>query len=302
MKWMFVLLVILTTACNESGTERASSAVKESSLATHQRTQPDSDQFIPSSRFEKWKADTAMYFYKSLSLYNYRHAAKYVTKPELLLAMEDNESLQLTVKENSFRVIDVTDEGALMAFSRHCYKDREVMVYMDHLSVGFRIDFERTMREGLQNKDEQQPLEKYCYDFKDQPLAGTVLSNPWKAQRVATSVVNYPSGSQTQIAVVNERCEQFPECTYIGDRNHSGFIFYVHALDLSGDGGNLGPKNYVRLFNYPDYNESYYEGSYRVTHLPSGKIRLELSLPDDGSTEINGYIEFNLNQLIAEGN
>lgn len=277
MKWVTLLSVVLLTACAE---EKASSVRDEI--------------FVPATKFEQWKADTAMYFYQSLSLYNYQHAAKYVTEPDLILSMEEGEG-RLTVKEKSFRVKTVTDEGAVLLFSRYCYPDREVMVYMDHTPLGFRIDFRRTMKEQISSvPDDYAPLRQYCYEFKDQPLQGIVFSKAWQPVRVATQESNYSSGPRTQIAILDERCESFPECTYIGDHNHAGNVFYVSALDFSDSGGNLGGEQYIRLFQYPDYNLIFREGSYRVTHLGNDKVRLELSLPEFESTELNGAIEFEM--------
>ena len=243
---------------------------------------------------DKWKADTAMYFYQSISLYNYQHAAKYVTEPKIILAMAEGNG-QLTVKENSYRVKEIKDDGVLMSFSRFCYPDLDKMVYMDHTPAGFRIDFRRSIKEQIRNMPSNYvPLRQYCYDFKDQPLQGNIMGRYWKPMRVEKDTVAFSSGPKNRIAFVNERCESFPECTYVGDNNHSGYILYVDALDLTGTGGNLGGTEYVRLFNYPDYNQSFYEGSYRVTQLSTGRIRLELSIPEFESIEFNGYIEFEI--------
>jgi hypothetical protein len=243
---------------------------------------------------DKWKADTAMYFYQSLSLYNYQHAAKYVTEPETILAMEGGNG-RINVKENSYRVKEVRDNSVLMSFSRFCYPDLEKVVYLEHTPVGFRIDIRRSLKHQMTNIPANYfPNRQYCYDFKDQSLQGLVMGIPWQPVSVETNVVSFTSGPKKQIALVTERCEQFPECTFIGDNNNSGFILYVDALDFTGSGGNLGGNEYVRVFNYPDFNQSFYEGSYRITQLGGGRLRLELSIPEFESIELNGYIEFSL--------
>jgi hypothetical protein len=243
---------------------------------------------------DKWKVDTAMFFYQSLSLYNYKHAAKYVTEPKIILAMEDGYG-RITVKKNSYSVKEIREDSVLMSFSRFCYPDLDRVVYLDQTPAGFRIDVRRSLKDQMANMPTNYvPIRQYCYDFKDQPLQGLVLSREWQPTSVKTDIVTFSSGPKKRIALVTERCEKFPECTFVGDKNHSGFILYIDALDLTGTGGNLGGAEYVHLFNYPDYNQSFYEGSYRVTPLGAGRIRLELSIPEFESTELNGYVEFEI--------
>ena len=249
---------------------------------------------VPVTIQDKWKADTGMYFYQSLSLYNYPHAAKYVTEPEMILAMEEGKG-QITVKEDSYRVKEIRDDSIVMSFSRYCYPDLDRVVFLDHTPIGYRIDFRRSLKHQLANVPANYvPLRPYCYDFKDQPLQGTTVGVPWQATRAETNLVSFSSGPKKQIALVTEQCKQFPECTYNSGSNRSGFILYVDALDFTGSGGNLGGTEYVRLFNYSNYNQALYEGSYRVTSLGAGRVRLELSIPEFESTEINGYIDIEL--------
>lgn len=291
MKWIFLLFAFISMLyafiSSVKNASETSNIKERGQQLAHEAAPPVTIQ-------DKWKADTAMYFYQSISLYNYEHASKYVTEPQEILAMADGK-WQLTVKENSYRVKEITDDGVIMSFSRFCYPDLDRMVYMDNTPVGFRIDFQRSFKHQTTNMPANYlPERQYCYEFKDQPLQGLVMSRPWQPTRVVSNIISFPSGPKKQMALVTERCEAFPECTLVGDRNHSGFILYIDSLDLTGTGGNLGGTEYVRIFNYPSYNQSYYEGSYRVTKLGGSKVRLELSIPEFESTELNGYIDLEI--------
>jgi hypothetical protein len=297
MKWTYfaiALVAVLYLLESNNVIDVDGNRTGESTSAIVQAIEQGSSQKPVNNIHEKWKADTAMYFYQSLSLYNYPHAAKYVTEPKIILAMKEGHG-RLTVKENSYRVKEVNEEGVVMLFSRFCYPDLESMVYMDHTAAGFRIDFRRTLKEQIRNVPSNHvPVRQYCYDFKDQSLQGNIMGGDWQPTRVEKNTVNFPSGPENRIAFVNERCELYPDCTFINDNNKSGYILYVTHLDLTGTGGNLGGTEYVHLFRYPNYNQSFYEGSYRVIQLGSGKIRLELSIPEFESIEFNGYVEFEI--------
>lgn len=152
------------------------------------------------------------------------------------------------------------------------------------------------MQEQIRNHSQGEPLRQYCYDFKNQPLQGTVMSRAWTADRAETDVVNFSSGAKLRVDVVSERCEKYPDCNYFQeeDRNGSGFILGVSSLDFSGTGGNLGGKQYITVSN-PDYSTiNRHDGSYRITKLENGKTRLELAIPEFESTEFNGYIDIDL--------
>lgn len=296
MKWIFIVVAVISLAyvVNKNDSRPVDLSNTTVSSKQHEPVKNSTVVAKPINIQDKWKADTALYFYQSLSLYNYQHAAKYVTEPKEILAMEEG-SFQLKVKENSYRVKEITEEGVVMSFSRFCYPDLERMVYMDNTPAGFRIDFRRSLRHQMTNvPDNYFPNQQYCYDFKDQPLEGNIMGRYWKPERTETNIVNFSSGPKKSIAFVNERCEIFPDCTYISDDNKSGYILYVDSLDLSGTGGNLGGNEYVRIFSYPDFNQAFHEGSYRVTQLGAGRVRLELSIPEFESIAFNGYIEFDL--------
>jgi len=244
----------------------------------------------------EWKRDTALYFYKSLSLYNYDSAARYVKDPEPILAMKDN-GATLTVKQNSFKFNRIVDEGVILTFSRYCYPDREHLVYLEQVGRGFKIDFERTQRQlmesAMANVDHYKPLKKYCYDFKDQPLQGELGGSEWLATGVGLQEVQYPGGRQTSITIHEERCKQYPECIYVANPSSAGTFVLVSQLDFSGTGGNFSSSENITI-SYNSSNKIISEGSYRVNKLPNGKTRLEISFPDDESYSLNGFIDFTL--------
>ncbi len=287
MKLLSLFLVVLLAACGQDPGADAIAA-KTTSSAT-------AAEFSPADQQEKWKADTAMYLYQTLAKYNFDYAAKhYVSDPDAVLALKDGWSL----KADSFRVKAVNDEGVVMGFSAFCYPERDVQVYMVARGQRYYVEFGRTLREDIRQLALQppQPLRQYCYEFKNQPLQGSIMGTPWQADRVEISSMQFASGPRRSIDIVSRDCSAYPDCKYIDEPDGSGFVVGVSSLDLSGSGGNLGNREYVNIA-YPNMQSmNLRSGSYRVTHLENGNIRLELAVSGEESVELNGAVEFSLLQ------
>ena len=255
-------------------------------------------EFMPQSQQEKWKADTALYLYQTLEKYNFDYAAKhYVTDPEAVLQLKEGWNL----KTEGYRVKAINDQGVVMGFTRFCYPEMDVQIYMVQKGQRYFVEFGRTLREQIRNHSNHTPLRQYCYDFKNQPLQGIVMSSTWAADRAETHMMKFNTGNKLRVDVVSERCAKYPDCSYFqeDDGNGSGFILGVSSLDFAGTGGNLGGSQYITVSN-PDYSTiNRHDGSYRVTRLENGKTRLELAIPEFESTGFNGYIDIDLPEAKA---
>lgn len=289
MRFVTLCLLALLVACGQDQT------AGETGAKTTDTAPAAEAEFSPADQQEKWKADTALYLYRTLAKYNFDYAAKhYVSDPDAVLALKDGWSL----KADSFRVKAVNDEGVVMGFSAFCYPERDVQVYMVARGQRYYVEFGRTLREDIRKSALQppQPLRQYCYDFKNQPLQGSIMGTPWQADRVEISSMQFASGPRRSIDIVSRDCSAYPDCKYIDEPDGSGFVVGVSSLDLSGNGGNLGNREYVNIA-YPNMQSlNLRSGSYRVTHLENGKIRLELAVSGEESVELNGAVEFSLPQ------
>lgn len=180
----------------------------------------------------------------------------------------------------------------IMGFSKFCYPERDVQVYMISRGQRYYVELGRTMSEDMRKLARQplQPLRQYCYDFKDQSLQGRIMSTPWHANRVEMSLVQFASGSRKTIDIVSSTCSAYPDCKYDG----SSIVIGVSGLDLSGTGGNLNNREYVTVSAPNMQSINLRTGSYRVTPLNNGNIKLELAVIGEQSIELNGSVEFRL--------
>ncbi|WP_396587250.1 hypothetical protein [Bermanella sp. R86510] len=286
---MKLLLPLLAISCVAGYFLLDDSIVEQSSSATAE----EQTEFLPQTQQEKWKADTALFLYQTIEKYNFEYAAKhYVTDPEALLQLTEGWSLEA----ESYRVKEVNDQGLVMGFTRFCYPEVDVQVYMVQKGQRYYVEFGRTFREQVRSNSNPKPLRQFCHEFKDQPLQGMVMSGAWAADRAETQVMNTSSGKRLQVDVVTKKCDQYPDCRYFDeqDADGSGFVVGVSALDFSGRGGNLGGNQYITVSSpdYPTINR--HDGSYRISKLSNGKTRLELSIPEFESTSLNGYIDLDL--------
>lgn len=282
MKYLLLCLhVIFLVACIPTG----------DSSESPPQAQDRSVDFSPRTQQEKWKADTALYLYQTIEKYNFDYAANnYVTDPKAVLALKDGWRL----KADSYRVKEINEQGLVMGFSRFCYPEIDVQVYMVQRGQRYYVEFGRTLREQVRKHSNTKPLRSYCYDFKDQPLQGVVMSRSWSADRAEVALIEASSRKRLTVDAVTKECVRYPECKYLNEEAGSGIVLGLSSLDFNSQGGNLGGRQYVS-FSHPDYTTiNRHEGSYKVSKLENGKVRLQLAIPEFESTEINGYIDFEL--------
>lgn len=99
----------------------------ENSSEQTAQVQAKPTEFSPQTQQQKWKADTALYLYQTLEKYNFDYAAKnYVTDPQSVLALKNGWRL----KAESYRVKAVNERGVIMGFTRFCYPEIDVQIYM----------------------------------------------------------------------------------------------------------------------------------------------------------------------------
>lgn len=277
---LFVLIVLpfFLLACSEDSTEGGSAQT-----------------FEPKNIEETWKADTARYLFRTLAKYNYDYAAQnYVADPEAVLRMKEGQG---QIVADALIVKSVNDLGVIMTLSRFCYPDVDFQVLMEQKGQRYYVQFASTMREMFRATSAfSQPLRKYCYEFKDQPVQGEIMGGAWIVDRVEQISESANGLSRREVDLVDSKCQEYPYCVAFGARDGSGSgpVVDVSSLDLTDDGGNLGGNQYVYVAQVGTPGVNLYKGSYRVTLLEGQRIRLELALPRQESIELNGYVEFEL--------
>ncbi|GGY51688.1 hypothetical protein GCM10011297_25540 [Bacterioplanes sanyensis] len=285
MKWLWSLCALgCLVACSPS--EDAESV--QNVAAKDEQPAPTS-KFVPQSKQEEWKAQTAEYLFRTLKSYNFEYAAQnYVTVPDEVLRIKDNAKFT-----GDYRVKAVNDQGVVMGMKGFCYPELDVQIYMVQKGQRYYVEFERTMSEMMSKNMRAEPLRQYCYEFKNQPLQGTIMSDQWTADRVEAELLTQGERSKLTVDVLDKNCEQYPDCRFFPEQQQKlTYVLSLGALDFSGAGGNLGGKHYIAI-NGPGFSTiNRHDGSYRITRLENGMMRLELSVPEYESTGFNGYIDF----------
>lgn len=162
MKWIALLSAMLLVACfdtsvgspaadassaSDTDSSTNSSPVLRSevaSLASDRHEDKMLGQFIPGNRFEQWKAEAAVNFYRALSQGDFQQAATYTSTPDLILAMAD--SSEKTAAFGQFEVIDVVDDGVELEFLLPDETTREITVFVKQSAQGFLVDWPRTLQ------------------------------------------------------------------------------------------------------------------------------------------------------------
>lgn len=162
MKWIAILSAILLVACfdtsvgspaadvnSESDTGSASNPPpvlrsEVASLASDRHEDNPLGKFIPGNRFEQWKAEAAVKFYRALSQGDFQQAATYTSTPDLILAMAD--STETNPAFGQFEVIDVVDDGVELEFLLPDETTREITVFVKQGVQGFLVDWPRTLQ------------------------------------------------------------------------------------------------------------------------------------------------------------
>ncbi|MEQ3691988.1 MAG: hypothetical protein ABNH16_14745 [Thalassolituus sp.] len=273
-----VLISLFTLSCSNESTEA-----------------PSVKSFQPENIQETWKADTARYLFQTLENYNYDYAAQnYVADPEAVLRMKEGQG---QIVADALIVKSVNDLGVVMTLSTFCYPDVDFQVFMEQKGQRYYVQFANTMKDLFRaSAAARKPVRKYCYEFKDQPVQGDIMGQPWMVDRVEQVSESANALSRREVDLVDVKCQEYPYCVAFGARDGSGSgpVVGISSLDLTGDGGNLGGDKYIHIAQVGTSGVNLYKGSYRVTHLGGQKIRIELALPLQESIELNGYVEFEL--------
>lgn len=187
---------------------------------------------------------------------------------------------------DSYEVVGLKGDNTVeVRFSRDCYTDRMLPTVLADAGAGLKVDVVATFK-AIKASPMPTHTRKYCYEFKDQPLAGTVNGKPWSFEHATDTEAPFGNGKKRSISLYQEACPD-TDCKDVKSAS-----ILVGGLDFTGDGGNFTGHQNITIYTPPGKNMQVREGSYRVTKLEDGKTKLELSFQKDDANQLNGYVVF----------
>lgn len=168
-------------------------------------------------------------------------------------------------------------------FSRDCFTDSLYPTVLADTPDGLKVDVPATFK-AIKASPKPTHTRKYCYEFKDQPLAGTINGKPWSFAQAKHTELTFGDRKVRKTSLYKEAC---PDANCLETKSAS---ILVGGLDFTADGGNFTGQQNITVYTPPGTNLQVREGSYRVTKLADGKTKLELSFKKDDDNHLNGYV------------
>ncbi len=184
----------------------------------------------------------------------------------------------------NYEILDDVEQGVNIKYSRFCYDDLIVPTIVVTTEQGYKIDVMATMKGEFKAMKNTKTTKKYCYEFEDKPLSGTLNSTPWSFVKSHQREINWGNEITTSISLYSEECD----AQYSGQCTKPSLI--ISNLNLNSTGGNLGPKENVTIHVPPGDNETVSQGSYRVSPIDDENVKVELSFKTDEGDSLNGHI------------
>lgn len=214
--------------------------------------------------------------------YIYAHKYKNYDKiEELLLDPSDILAIKYTsVEFKDYKIISEKNNSVRISFKRFCYDDPEI----DIIVIDNRIDFKSTLRNILSEERNSKANKKYCYNFEDKKLSGTL-------NRINFNFLNYFENKTKDTNGNISRIKRIfaEKCDFIEMKNCKNSVINLSELDLSSDGGNFSDNNYISIIDPKDKFEFIVtEGSYRITD-EYNEYKIEISFNLDSNNYLNGY-------------
>lgn len=209
-----------------------------------------------------------------------------VTDPEHAKYFAGRGAFNLKTFGDSYEVMDLKDDNTVeVRFSRDCFTDRLLPTVLADTGEGLKVDVPKTFK-AIKASPAPTNTRKYCYEFKDQPLTGTINGKPWSFEDARDTEMTFGDRKKRRVSLYKETC---PDS---GCNNVNSASILVGGLDLTGDGGNFDGHQNITIYTPPGDNMMIREGSYRVTKFSDGKTKLELSFKKDDANQLNGYVVF----------
>lgn len=222
-------------------------------------------------------------FWRAMVSGDFDAVGQLVTNPEAAGFLEGS---TIELEEGQYKVLGDIDGGVNVRFSSKCLADYTAPTVLAEVGGEPRVDLMGTLTAVMTAQAEAQPKKQYCYDFSDQPMQGKIGGEAWKAHHVNRAVYDFGTRKSEELKVVAEPCQD----DWCNNLKSPSII--VSNLDLSGEGGDFSMDNNVTLVTPPNSNTIVSEGSYRVSPMSGGQVKLELSLHEDQNNTVNGFVIF----------
>ncbi len=156
MKWIALFSMIALIGCfdtsvgspPEANSDKTTPVLRSdvASLASERNSGKRLGNFIPANRFEQWKAEAAVNFFRALAEKDYALASSYSTQPQLILDLEQEADLPLAISTKALDVIDVVDNGVTIRFLLADDTPRELTLFVQQQPQGFLVDWLKTLQ------------------------------------------------------------------------------------------------------------------------------------------------------------
>jgi hypothetical protein len=183
---------------------------------------------------------------------------------------------------SGYEVLGEVSNGVEVKFSTFCYPDIIIPTVLKDVNGTKKVDFRATLKAQMTARKNAVALRKYCYEFEDKPLSGSLDGMPWAFNKTVSREINWGNEISINTTLYSENCDTK---TY-GECKKSSLI--ISNLDLNSEGGNFTNKVNVTVHVPPSDNHVITEGSYRVTTINNNK-KVELSFNKDEFNNISGY-------------
>ncbi|WP_372873110.1 hypothetical protein [Shewanella sp.] len=222
-------------------------------------------------------------YWESQQGYNLTALVTTLAEPEQI-----NIFKHLKLDIESFAIAGKDDGGVLVNIKRYCYPEFKVMTSIVEIDGVKKVDSKATIKNLFEVlKSQNEPVRKYCYDFESMELSGEIDGQEWRVKKIDYRVIDWGDKISTSISLHPEECDT----EYSGTCKRPKLI--ISKLNLNGVGGNMNGTENITIHTPPSDNLVISKGSYRVSKIEKGKVRLEISFKHDNKNYLNGFVVLN---------
>lgn len=183
---------------------------------------------------------------------------------------------------SGYEVLGEVSNGVEVNFSTFCYPDMIIPTILKDVDGTKKVDFRATLTAQMKARKNAVALRKYCFEFEDKSLSGSLGGKPWAFNKTLSREINWGNEISINTTLYSEDCdtETYGECKKPS--------LIISNLDLNSEGGNFTNKINVTVHIPPSNNYVISEGSYRVSTV-NNKKKIELSFKKDKLNNLSGY-------------
>ena len=182
----------------------------------------------------------------------------------------------------NYEILGEVSGGVEVKFSKFCYPDITAPTILKSVDGSLKVDLFATLRAQMKAHKKAIPLRKYCYEFENKPLSGSLAGIKWSFVKSNSREINWGDKVTTNTTLYSEDCDTdtHGKCTKPS--------LLISHLDLAGEGGNFTNTVNVTIHTPPGTNHIISSGSYRVSNEGVNK-KVEISFSDDEKNRLSGF-------------